>query len=148
MQRKLTSFGGRGGTVFNPNVDHQIGLHANTFPGSKNIGGGGGGLRPLSFVGSAIYIPAMLDIETTDLPTVFYILFIHENITNTSNTRTSKHKKIYWRPLDKPVFKSGKNLQSLEDLISDLDSIVLVSDTKLIENKLCKNYNAFNNYTP
>ena len=64
-------------------------------------------------------------------------------VTNTTSTVTPKHKITYRRQLDKPVFKSERALQSLEDLISDLDTIRSVNDTKLKENKLINNYNTF-----
>ena len=60
-----------------------------------------------------------------------------------NTTVIPKHKITYRRQLDKPVFKSERALQSLEDLISDLDTIRSVNDTKLKENKLINNYNTF-----
>ena len=64
-------------------------------------------------------------------------------LTNTTSTMIPKRKITYRRQMDKPVFKSERAVQSLEDLISDLDTIRSVNDTKIKENKLINNYNSF-----
>ena len=53
------------------------------------------------------------------------------------------HVPIYHRDVNKPLFNSNHPVQVLEELITELDSLTISSDTNNEGNDLIENYSAF-----